>query len=95
MEKVFEAIIKAVVDHSGITIPGLSGVVIALLGYVASSLYKRYQNVNAAKDLAPYFNEKNIKEKRDLFIESQYQNNSPTPVRFKVKIDPALYQYRL
>ena len=77
MDKVFEAIIKAVVDHSGITIPGLSGVLIALLGYVASSLYKRYQNVNAAKDLAPYFNEKNIQEKRALFIESQYQNNSP------------------
>jgi formylglycine-generating enzyme len=41
-------------------------------------LYRRHQNLKAASDLKPYFNYQDVKAKRDLFIESKLQDNSPT-----------------
>ncbi len=41
-------------------------------------LYRRHQNLKAASDLSPFFNYQDVKVKRDLFIESKLQNNSPT-----------------
>jgi len=40
--------------------------------------YRRYQDQKAARDLAPYFTFKEVKEKRKLFIETQWQSASPT-----------------
>ena len=40
--------------------------------------YRRYQDQKAARDLAPYFTYKAVKEKRKLFIETQWQGVSPT-----------------
>ena len=41
-------------------------------------LYHRHQNQKAASDLKPFFNYQDVKAKRDLFVESKLQNNSPT-----------------
>ena len=41
-------------------------------------LYRRRQDQKAARDLAPYFTYKEVKEKRKLFIETQGQSASPT-----------------
>ncbi len=41
-------------------------------------LYYRYQNQKAASDLKPYFNYLDVKAKRDLFVESKLQYDSPT-----------------
>ena len=78
MEKVIEAIIKALVDNSGITIPGLSAVITPLGLILVMAFYKRIQGSIAAKDLAPYFSKKDVQQKLRLFIESKWQNNSPT-----------------
>jgi formylglycine-generating enzyme required for sulfatase activity len=40
--------------------------------------YRRYQDRKAARDLAPYFNYQEVQEKRKLFIETKWQNISPT-----------------
>ncbi len=78
MEKAIEAIINALVDNSGITIPSLSAVVTTLGVILVTALYKRIQVSIAAKDLAPYFSKKDVQQKLRLFIESKWQNNSPT-----------------
>ena len=41
-------------------------------------MYRRHQNLKAASDLKPYFNYQDVKVKRDLFIESKLQDDSPT-----------------
>jgi formylglycine-generating enzyme required for sulfatase activity len=78
MEKVIEAVIKALVDNSGISIPSLSAVVTTLGGILVTAIYKRIQVSRAAKDLAPYFSKKDVQQRLRLFIESKWQNNSPT-----------------
>ncbi len=40
--------------------------------------YRRYQDRKAARDLAPYFTYQDVEEKRKLFIETKWQNISPT-----------------
>lgn len=50
------------------------GAIINAIGF----LYRRHQNLKAASDLQPFFNYKDVKARRDLFIESKLQNNSPT-----------------
>jgi hypothetical protein len=42
-------------------------------------LYRRRQDQKAARDLAPYFTYKEVKEKRKLFIETQGQSASVLP----------------
>ncbi len=78
MEKAIEAIIKALVDNSGITLPSLSAIVTTLGVILVTALYKRIQGSIAAKDLAPCFSKKDVQQKLRLFIESKWQNNSPT-----------------
>ncbi|MEI6846902.1 MAG: SUMF1/EgtB/PvdO family nonheme iron enzyme, partial [Chlorobiaceae bacterium] len=59
----------------GIIITILSAIIIALGKWI----YKRIQKSKMAiEDLAPYFSKKDVQEKRNLFIESKFQNNSPT-----------------
>jgi formylglycine-generating enzyme required for sulfatase activity len=58
----------------GVLITLLSAFIIAF----GKWLYKRIQSSQAAKDLAPYFSKKDVQQKLSLFIESNWQNNSPT-----------------
>ena len=55
-----------------------SGILLALVIGLGKWLYKRIQSSGAAKDLAPYFSKKDVQQKLSLFIESKWQNNSPT-----------------
>lgn len=41
-------------------------------------IYAYYNNTKTAKDLAPYFEYSKVKQSRDLFIPTHFQNNSPT-----------------
>ena len=78
MDKVIESIVNAFIEYSGIAITGFSTVFVSISVYIIGLLYRHYQNSIAAKDLAPFFNYQNVKEKREFFIESKVQNNSPT-----------------
>jgi len=78
MDKVIEGIIKFLTNNPELTITSISAILIPLAGYWYKYLYARYQNSKAAKDLAPFFNYQNVKEKRQYYVESKVQNNSPT-----------------
>ena len=77
MEKVIEAIIKSLGDNSGITIY-LASVFTVLGVFLIKDLYKWIWGSIPAKDLTPYFNKKDVQQKLNLFIETRWQNNSPT-----------------
>ncbi|MFQ5630750.1 MAG: hypothetical protein ACE5I1_18420, partial [bacterium] len=60
----------------------LAGLAIVVLGAAVKASYKslteRYKNSKAARDLAPYFDYQKVKASRELFIPTQFQNQSPT-----------------
>ncbi len=90
MEKIFEALIKLVpfarlFEKSGMskeTSVAFAGLVIIILVFALQSLtkylIKRYKTSKAASDLAPYFDYQTVKALRELFIPTQFQNQSPT-----------------
>jgi len=90
MDKIFEALIKLIpfsqlFEKSGIsktTSVAFAGLINTALVYALYSLVKylvnHYKNSKAASDLAPYFNYQEVKSKRELFIQTQFQNQSPT-----------------
>ena len=61
---------------------GLSILVSAVLIFTvlawSKKLYERHINAKAAKDLAPYFDEAKVKQSRELFIQTKFQNHSPS-----------------
>ena len=90
MEKIFDAILKLVpincfFEYLGIspeTSANLSLIVTAVLiflfGWLLKKIQTNYTNSKAAKDLAPYFDALKVKQSRELFIQTRFQNNSPT-----------------
>jgi len=90
MDKIFEALIKLIpfsqlFEKSGIsktTSVAFAGLINTALVCALYSLLRylvnHYKDSKAARDLAPYFNYQEIKSKRDLFIATQFQNQSPT-----------------
>ena len=90
MDKIFEALIKLIpfaqlfeeLGMSKETSVALAGLIIVALIFALNSLYNylvnHYKNSKAASDLAPYFDYQKVKTSRELFIPSQFQNQSPT-----------------
>ncbi len=54
----------------------ISGILVILVTIFGTWFYKRIQR--AKEGLSPYFSKKEVRKKLDLFIESKFQNNSPT-----------------
>jgi formylglycine-generating enzyme required for sulfatase activity len=59
-----------------------AGLAVVMLGAAVKALYQyfvnHYKNSKAARDLAPYFDYQKVKASRELFIPTQFQNQSPT-----------------
>ena len=78
MDKLIESVLKAMAENRGLT-AGISTIIATFGGYLFRLLYMRRQNVNAARDLVEYhFDYQNVKSKRDLFIDTQGQNITPS-----------------
>jgi formylglycine-generating enzyme required for sulfatase activity len=90
MDKIFEALINLIpfsqlfekLGISKATSVAFAGLINTALVYALYSLLRylvnHYKNSKAANDLAPYFNYQNVKSSRELFIPTQFQNQSPT-----------------
>ncbi len=60
---------------------GLSMLTLAVLSYIIALLRKlpdRYINAKAAEDLFPYFDYQKVKQSRELFIPTKFQNHPPS-----------------
>lgn len=55
----------------------VSAILIFALGIGLKKLQEKYANSKAAKDLFPYFDYQKVKQSRDLFIPTRFQNHSP------------------
>ncbi len=89
MDNIFEALIKLIpfaqlfekLGMSKETSVALAGVVIIALAFALKSLTKyslnRLKNSKAASDLSPNFDYQYVKSSRELFIHTQFQNESP------------------
>ena len=90
MDKIIDALVKLIpfaeqFEKWGLgkeASTALAGLAIVVLGVAVKALYKslteRYKNSKAARDLAPYFTYQQVKASRELFIPTQFQNQSPT-----------------
>jgi len=90
MDKIFEALINLIpfaqlFEKSGIsktTSVAFAGLINTALVYALYSLLKylvnHYKDSKAASNLSPYFDYQKVKSSRELFIPTQFQNQSPT-----------------
>ncbi|MCB0304981.1 MAG: SUMF1/EgtB/PvdO family nonheme iron enzyme, partial [Calditrichaeota bacterium] len=90
MEKLIQALIDLMpfadwLERMGLNLNAsvaLATVINAALVYgilkLSKHLINRYKNSRVARDLAPYFDYQKVKSARDLFIPTQFQNQSPT-----------------
>jgi len=56
----------------------ITSCIIYLLGYLGKTSFLRYKTRKASRDLAPYYNEYNVKRATKYFIPTNGQNISPT-----------------
>ena len=90
MDRIFESFLRfipfaRVFENTGINDKvsvGLATILTSLLVYLLTNLYKylvnHYKNSIVAKDLNPYFDYKKVKTAQEYFIQTQFQNESPT-----------------
>jgi sulfatase modifying factor 1 len=90
MDKIIEELIKLIpfaqlfekLGMSKETSVAFAGLIIIILVFALQWLTKYliscYKNSKAARDLAPYFDYQKVKSSRQLFIPTQFQNQSPT-----------------
>ena len=79
MNVIKDWILNALAATEGWATWGVFAAVVTFLGFIIRRGYQRYQNSKTSRELVEYhFDARNVKQKRDYFIQTKFQNLTPS-----------------